>query len=96
MHVNGNHVKLTLIISILRRALVYEYNNLLFTGYDNAAQSDFSWDFMYQALQPNEKVKKDVPLYVVDLYSYSQNLRSIYMLFSHIQLCFITILLLYS
>lgn len=57
---------------------------LLSIGYDNA---DFSWDFMYQALQPNEKVKKDVSLYVVDLYSYNQNLTSIYTLFSHIQLC---------
>lgn len=28
---------------------------LLFTGYDDAEQSDFSWQ---QALQPNKKVKK--------------------------------------
>lgn len=26
------------------------------TVYDNGVQSNFSWDFMYQALQPNEKV----------------------------------------
>lgn len=52
---------------------------LLFTGYDNAEQSRFSWDFMCQALQPNEKVKKNASQYIVTLYSNNQNLTSNFM-----------------
>lgn len=33
------------------------YFSLLLTGYDNTAQAGISSDFMYQAVQPNKKVK---------------------------------------
>lgn len=33
------------------------YFSLLLTGYDNTAQAMISSDFMYQAVQPNKKVK---------------------------------------
>lgn len=54
MHVNGNHDK----FSFHGMPSMWISHPLLFTGYDNAEQSRFSWDFMCQALQPNEKVKK--------------------------------------
>lgn len=53
---------------------------LLFTGYDNAEQSNFSWDFMCQTLQPNEKVKQNASHYIASLYSNNQNLTSNFML----------------